>query len=466
MKKSTKEGLGVIDLFTMGFGAMIGVGWSATLNNLYKNGGGPIPAALGFLLATIVFIPVALCFAELTPALPLSGGIVVYAKRAFNDKVAFIAGWFLSMAYISILPWEAIAINDIVAYLIPSIKSGIVLYSIAGVDIYLNTIILGIALSLAVILLNWRGVKDASRFQNIMAFFLIGGSFILILFAFIKADFNNLSPIYAPMEGKSHSSFIGGVLTMFAMAPTYFSGFDTIPQSAEEAKSVKPSSLGKVIIGALLSAGIFYVIIFIASGLAYPWTETINFSRPVLSNLFLKLYGGGIGKFLFILCIVATLSGLLTTWNSFYIAGSRLLFGMAKTESIPKVFAKEHPKYKTPYISNIFCSIAMILGPFLGAGVLDYLTILGSTGFVIGWTIACLSAARLRVTEPNMNRPYRMVGGIKTAKIGTFLCVLMLSNCIIPEMPGYMGTGGIVALVIWSIIGIVFYTYQSRRLLK
>ena len=69
MKK--KQGLTFFDLFSMGFGAMVGVGWSATLNNLLKNGGGPIPAAIGFSLATVVFIPVALCFSELAPAIPV-----------------------------------------------------------------------------------------------------------------------------------------------------------------------------------------------------------------------------------------------------------------------------------------------------------------------------------------------------------------------------------------------------------
>ena len=80
-RKKKKQGLSFFDLFSMGFGAMVGVGWSATLNNLLKNGGGPIAATAGFALATVVFIPVALCFGELAPAIPQPGAEARHRRR-------------------------------------------------------------------------------------------------------------------------------------------------------------------------------------------------------------------------------------------------------------------------------------------------------------------------------------------------------------------------------------------------
>lgn len=461
MNKADK-GLSLTDLFTLGFGAIVGVGWSVTLNNIFINGGGPIPAIIGFVLATLCFIPIALCFAELTPALPKTGGVIVHAGRAFKPSVAFVAGWFVSMAYISILPWEAININEIIAYIFPALDSGPVLYTMLGENIYLRTSLVGVAMTLLVFFLNWRGVESAAGFQKFTTFLLIGGSVVCVVFALAKCDLSNIRPLYSPMSGKSHSTFFTGVVTMLALAPFYYSGFDTIPQSAEEAGNVNRKAMGRVIIATMAFAGLFYVLIFLSAGLAYPWTETVGLARPVLSNMFLYLYPGPLGKVLYSICTVATLAGLFSTWNGFFIAGARLLHGMGRDHLIPAVFAKMHPKYNTPYVGNIFCGVLMLLGPFLGTGFIDPLVTLSSSGYVIGWGLVCLSAARLRQTEPDLPRPYKMPGGRKTAYLGFFLCALIFLNCVLPFMPGYMGKIGMYTFAVWTLLGILFY-YATRN---
>jgi len=463
IRKKKRSGLSLFDLFSMGFGAMVGVGWSATLNNLYKNGGGPIPATIGFSLATIVFIPIALCFAELAPAVPVSGGVIAYAKKAFGKKMTFIAGWFVAMAYISIVPWESIAINDIVSYIFPVLKSGSPIYTLAGENIYLPTIILGIVMSGIVFTINWHGVEKGATFQTIMTLGLLVGSLICVVFALMKANISNLiTPVYSQISGKNHTTMIAGIFTMFGLAPSYFAGFDTIPQSVEAAPNVKKKAMGKVIVIALFSAGLFYAMIFLSAGLAYPWTSTIGMNRPVLSNMLQTIYPGVEGKILWYICIVATLAGLFSTWNGFYIAGSRVLYGMAKAGVIPELFAREHPKYKTPYIASLFVAVTMVIGPFLGAGILDILSILSSAGFVIGWGIACAAVIKLRKTEPTLSRPYKIPGGNVLPLIAAVCCVAMFFNCVIPGMPGYMGTGGLIAFAVWSALGCVFYYFNNH----
>ncbi len=462
MEEKSKKSLSLMDLFSLGFGAIIGVGWSVTLNNMFINGGGPLPAILGFGLATLAFIPIALCFAELTPAMPVAGGVIAYADRAFGNKAGFAAGWFVAMSYIGLLPWEAIAINNILSFIFPSLRSGTLLYHLAGSDIYLNAVIVGIAVAFIVIIMNWRGIESAAAFQTILTVVLIAGSALCVAFALAKADISNLQPVYQSMPGKNHTSFFTGFLTMFAMAPFYYSGFDTIPQGAEEAGNVDKRMMGKVIVLSLVSAGFFYLTIFLSAGLAYPWTEFVKFERPALSNLMVVLYPGVLGKGLFWLSITATLAGLFTTWNACYIAGSRLLLGMARLKLIPPFFATIHKKYGTPYGANIFCAVAMLSGPFLGIGVIDLLTLIGSTGFAIGWGLACLSAVRLRKTEPDMPRPYKLPGGVKTAWLGAILCGIFLINCIVPGLPGYMGTTGMILFMLWSGLGVVFYVSTGK----
>ena len=87
-----KKGLSSFDFFTIGFGAIVGVGWALSLNNWMANSGGPIPAAIGYLMVLVILTPVALCYCELTPMLPVAGGGAAFAYRAFGETASIISG--------------------------------------------------------------------------------------------------------------------------------------------------------------------------------------------------------------------------------------------------------------------------------------------------------------------------------------------------------------------------------------
>ena len=149
-----KKGLGGFDYFTIGFGAIVGVGWALSLNNWMANSGGPVPAAVGYLMVLVILTPVALCYCELTPMLPVAGGGAAFAYRAFGETASIISGWAAFGAFIFMLPWEAIYVTDILTMLIPGIKSGDPLYSLYGGDIYLGGIIIGIVVAAIITFMN------------------------------------------------------------------------------------------------------------------------------------------------------------------------------------------------------------------------------------------------------------------------------------------------------------------------
>ncbi len=458
------RGPNVFDLFTLGFGSIIGVGWSVTLNNIIGAGGGPISASTGFILAAVVMLPIALCYAELTPMMPVAGGSVAYAYQAFGSKISYITGWLLALVYVSILPWEAIAVNEIVSFIFPSLKTGPLLYTVAGTNIYLNSLLVGLGLSLLIITINWLGAKVAMRFQALLTILLIIAIALCVAFALGKADPTNMKPVYAAISGKSHTSFITGLISIFSIAPFYFIGFDTIPQGVEDAEiQVKPKAMGLVIVGAVLFAGMTYVLIIISAGLAYPWQQILGTDRPVLANVLRLVYKGGLGEALFWMNLLGTLAGLLTTWNGFYIAGSRLFLGMGRAKLLPEIFAKRHPRTQTPIGGSLLCAIIMCCGPFMGIGLIDALTILASSGCVVTWMITCASAFRLRNKLPDINRPFRMPYGKVIAVIGLVCYGLMFLNCIVPSLPGYMGSTGIKMLIGWIILGALLYAVSSKN---
>ena len=78
MKQTGKKGVSAVDFFCIGFGAIVGVGWAVAINGWMTNCGGPVPAALGYLIIMVMMIPIGLCYAELVPMFPVAGGGMVF----------------------------------------------------------------------------------------------------------------------------------------------------------------------------------------------------------------------------------------------------------------------------------------------------------------------------------------------------------------------------------------------------
>lgn len=442
-------------LFSLGFGSIVGVSWSVTLNNLLVMGGGPVPVIMGFVVSALLMIPIALCFAELVTAIPVAGGIIAYAYKGFGEKTSFIGGWFLSIAYLSILPWEAIAINSLISSIFPYFNEGRVLYVLFGENIYLRSLIISIVISLAIISLNWKGINISSA-SIFLLLICASVSAVALLFKF---NFNNFTPLYQKMPEKSHYSFFTGFIAVIAMSPFYYSGFDTIPQSIEDAgKGISPKKIGFIIIKSLLAAGLFYSAIVFFSGGSNPWLQTLSIPRPVFPNLIHSLYTGAIGEILFWISMLGTFAGLFSAWNGFFVASSHLLLAMGRARFLPPIFAKKNAKGNASIGGLLLCAAITLTGPFLGAGVFDTLLLLGSASFVLGWFLVCFSAFRLRIKEPDLERPYCMPMGKLISLFGMLASGFIVCNCVFPFMPGYMGVEGVCALIIWIAIGLILYS--------
>src|SRR5690348_1556922 len=112
--------LGGFDYFTLSFGTMIGAGWLVVMDDWLARGG-PIGTALGFGLGTLLLVPVAYTYARLVRLIPDAASEVAYTSRAFSrPNLSFATGWMMTLAYIIVCPWEALAIGRIAAYLLPS----------------------------------------------------------------------------------------------------------------------------------------------------------------------------------------------------------------------------------------------------------------------------------------------------------------------------------------------------------
>ncbi|MDR3072222.1 MAG: APC family permease [Clostridiales Family XIII bacterium] len=483
-----KKGISTFDFFAIGFGAIVGVGWAVSINKWMANSGGPLPASIGYLIALVMMIPVALCYCELAPMLPVAGGGMAYAYRAFNEKIAFLSGWAAFGGFVTIIPWEAIYVVDMLSgKMFPSLL-GPTVYTLAGVEIHLGHLIIGTIFSCALYLINRRGVSSSAVFQRIMCIVLIGAGLLAIILSIVKFDADNLKAavdvnggeaggFYGNIkEGVFHSNFMGGAIAILASAPFFLAGFETIPQAIEEASgSVK--SVGKTVVLSVGLACVFYAALLFSLGGAMPWQDFFGYSTLsghdsfAAGHLFENVYGSGLGSVMYYILFGGALCGLLTTWNGFMIGSPYLMMGMARANLIPAGLAKLHPKHGTPINALTACFVLSLAGPFLGMGLIDPLTLFSAAGFVLSWLITAFSLVVLRKKEPDLKRPYRIPGGAAMGIFGGLVMLVLFVLLFIPGNPVYMGTFPVgstdvpvtVLFIAWLAFGFILYFLSAGQ---
>ena len=109
--------------------------------------------------------------------------------------------------------------------------------------------------------------------------------------------------------------------------------------------------------------------------------------------------------------IVGGIAGIVTTWNAFLVGSSRLLFALAESNMLPRVFARLHPRYGTPHIALMAVGLLTCISPWFGRPVLIWLLNVGSFGVIVAYIFVALSFLALRRREPQLARPYRVPGG-------------------------------------------------------
>lgn len=459
--KKTTRGISTFDFFCIGFGSIVGVGWAVSLNRWMAACGGPLPASLGYILALIMMIPIALCYCELAPMMPVAGGGMAYAYKAFNQHVGFLSGWAAFGAFVTIIPWEAIYVVDILGILAPFLK-GPELYVLAGVGIHLGHIIIGTIFSIMLFFINYKGASGSAFFQRVMMLLLLSVGLIAIIAAVIKFDAANFQPIYENVGQGAHTGFFMGSLAILASAPFFLAGFETIPQGVEDA-SGDIKAVGKTVVIVVALACAFYSVLLFALGAAMPWQEFYDLPTPAASQLFKIVYDGSLGLVLYYAVLIGALMGLFTTWNGFMMASPRLLMSMARGYMIPKFLAKQHPKYGTPTNALIACFILSLMGPFLGMGLINPLTSFSAAGFVFSWMITAFCVVKLRKTHPDIPRPYKIPGGTATALFAGIIMVIVFILLFIPGNPAFMGGMSVKLFIGWMALGLIFYGKSSKK---
>lgn len=460
-----KKELTLWNFFTIGFGATIGTGWVLLVGDWMISGGGPVAAILAFLVGALFLLPMSAVFGEMAAAIPLAGGTVEYVRRAFGDTASYITGWMIVLGKAILCPWESLAMSLLIGErfgdLFPILRS-IKLYTLLGANVYLFPTIIAVCVGIYVSSLNFRGASSAAKLQGFLFKALMLGVALAMGISMIKGSPSHLFPVFQQVEGPGSSttatSLFAGIISVLVITPFFFSGFDTAPQQAEEASENLQWNKFAFVIGlSLLAAGGFYIACIYSFGTILPWTEFIKNSVPALACL------KQISIILYIVMLCIATMGPMGPMNTSFGASSRILFAMSRNHQIPASFSKLDPVKGTPVTANIIMCTLTLIGPFLGKKMLVPLTDVSSLAFIFSYTMVCFSCLKLRKSEPNLKRPFRVPCGIFGVLAACLCGCIIIGLLVIPMSPASLtGLEWIITLS-WVVCGIVFYAASSKN---
>jgi len=250
------------------------------------------------------------------------------------------------------------------------------------------------------------------------------------------------------------------MLAVFVTVPFWYVGFDTIPQAAEERREDSPlHRLGLYVVLAIVGSTVFYIAVILGAGMAGPWQDIIGTDLPTAAAFSSAFESEMLVK----LVLVAGLIGLLTSWNGFFLAGSRVLFSLGRGRIIHASFGQTHVKYGTPAKAVLFSGLVTFLSACLGRGAIVAFVDVGSFCIALAFLGVALSLIQLRKAFPDLERPYRMPGGNALAYVAAAGSLFILCVMLVPGSPSRL-----VWPLEWFILGTLSLTgigfwFAARR---
>jgi len=459
--------------FAMGYGD-VGADILIALGIVTLYAGGAAP--LAFLVAAITYLSVGLAYAELAPTYPYAGGVHVYALRASNTLLSFVAGWAIMLDYVLDLSLFATAASGYLKYLFAWIRE-------FSIEIYpgLKISSLGLIASLLVIFLiaiNYVGIKySASLTSSLVIIGLTVQVSILAVGFLTKFDANLFLSQLIQLGNPKHLpeveyfNFLDTSLNNFlyglTLAMASFIGIESIAQAAEETKrpykwiprAAKLCVLAVILFVLSFSVLSIGVLDWQVLGSSYENPVAVLVSRfPVIGEQFSIL----VALAAFVLCLASANTGLIGV--------SRLTASMGKFYLIPRWFYHIHPKFRTPVRTIIVFGIIGLLLTL--PGNIPFLASLYNFGGSLSYMFLMISLLLLRIREREVYRPWKMPFSIKLKGKGEYAIEIPIVGLL-----GLVGTTAIWILVvllhpagrlfgfIWMAAGIALYI-AFRKLSK
>jgi APA family basic amino acid/polyamine antiporter len=434
------------DYFTLGWGTMVGVGWLVVMDDWLLRGGS-LGTLLGFVIGGALLLPIGWVYGKLVIAMPDAAGEIAYTSAVFPQSISFATGWMMTLAYFIVCPWEAVAVGRIAAYIFPALDS-LELYSIAGRPVYLPKLIIGLALTALLTILNYRGIRLSATFQNWTSFGTLALFAIFVILGASRGSPANFPPLF------THAPLVS-LLLVIQIVPYFMTGFESVGKAAEEASpDFHDRSFFRAIWMAIFVGIIFYASIVAAVGFVAPW-HRLTGEKFMTAVAFQRAIGS---RWIVNVILAAALLSLFKCFNGNFVAASRLVFALGRRRMIHTRAGSIHPLHQTPSVAVVCVGIATAICMLLGDAILVPITEVGSVACAIGWSAAC--AAYLALGRRAQNGE---VAPTAIALLGLLVGIAMILMKVVPLVPGHFTVYEWIALAAWIAVGAGAALGRNRR---
>jgi APA family basic amino acid/polyamine antiporter len=449
-----KRTLGPMSLVSLGIGAIIGAGLFSLTGIAAAENAGPA-VVLSFAIAAFGCAFAGMCYSELATMIPVSGSAYTYTYATMGEFIAWIIGWDLVLEYAVASACVAVSWSRYVGSFLQTF--GIVIppeYAACPFDTItlanglqghgiINLPAIFIILAVSIVLMI--GISESSWVNTVIVIIKLAVvlTFIVVGFHYIKPE--NYVPFIPPNTGTFGEFGWSGVMRAAGVIFFAYVGFDTVSTAAQESKNPKRDvPIG--IIGSLVICTILYL------AFSYVLTGMVNYqamrgdAAPVATAINLTPY-----PWLQLLIKFGIICGFTSVILVLLLGQSRVFYAMSRDGLLPKLFSDIHPKWKTPWRSNIlFMGFISLFAGFLPISKLGHMT---SIGTLLAFVIVCVGVIVMRKTQPNLPRPYRVPFVPLFPILGILSCLGMMTS---------LDKDTWIRLVVWLGIGMVIYFSYSR----
>ena len=446
--------LGAFDLVALGIGAIIGAGLFSLTGLAAAENAGPA-VVISFAIAAAGCALAGMCYSELSSMIPVAGSAYTYAYATLGEIVGWVIGWDLVLEYavgagtVSV-SWSQYAVSllqdfgvNLPARWTLSPFETAKLADGSTVQGIVNLPAMFIVAAISVLLIT--GIRESARVNSVIVVVKIAVVLAVIGAGLGYVKSQNYVPFIPDNTGTFGEYGWSGILRGAGVIFFAYIGFDAVSTAAQESRNPqRDMPIG--ILGSLVICAILYVAFgFVLTGLVN-YKDLHNDAHPVVTAINQTPF-----YWLRTAATLGVLGGFTTVILVMLLGQSRVFYAMSRDGFLPEVFSKLHPRWRTPWLSNLVFMVATgLLGGFVPIKVLGHMT---SIGTLLAFVIVCAGVMILRRTHPEIHRGYR-VPFVPLVPIGGILvCLVMMLS---------LDGGTWIRLMAWLLIGMVIFFGFSR----
>ena len=449
-----KRTLGPGNLIALGIGAIIGSGLFSLTGVTAAQNSGPA-VVISMIVAAIGCAFAGLCYSEFSCMIPVAGSAYTYAYTTLGEWLAWIIGWDLVIEYAVGSSTVSISWSAYVVSLLHSFGIDLPGQWIAGPFEQLKlpdgTMVRGIANIPAVIIvflismLLMIGIKESARTNAVIVVIKLAVVLVFVGVGWGYIHPENYRPFIPPNTGEFGQFGFSGIMMGAGTIFFAYIGFDAVSTAAQECKNPqKDMPVG--IIGSLVVCTILYILFgHVLTGMV-PYTQ-LNTAAPVAVAIDKTPYVwmNDLIKFGIIMGFTSVILVML-------LGQSRVFYSMSRDGLVPPVFSDIHPKFQTPWRSNLlFFFFVAPFSAFLPLSIVGHMT---SIGTLFAFVIVCAGVWVMRVKNPDAARPFKTPLVPLVPILGIVFNFAMMYS---------LGWSNWLRLIVWLVVGQVIYFAYGRR---